>query len=491
MDTRLQNYYTSNKYIKEYMINMLNIKENNKILEPSVGSGEFLKSILKKNSNVNVDGYDINKNDTHFLSQKYKSFSNVKIYTSNTLMDANLDLLANTGGYYDRVIGNPPYGAWIDYSDRKILKKRYAGLYSKESYILFLIRSIRLLKDNGKLVFIIPDTYLFLNLYRKQRVYLLKNTIIQEILIFPSKFFDGISFGYSNLSIITLRKSNNIERCLNNNIQIYDQFNRVEELKKLSSADIRKQSISQKSILESDESSFILDPISSKNIRDQRLNLGDISDCVTGIYTGNNQKFLAVSNKEGVRNSKNYEIINKELISFSCKSINGIENNKEMYVPIVKGSSKQKYVRKDNLWLIKWTKQDIFYYQHNKKSRFQNSSYYFRHGIALPMVKSSVIRATEMNNMVFDQSIVGIFPKDERYFDYILGFLNSNKCNELIHSINPTANNSANYLKRIPIILPNNRNLMMITELVNQLKKDPTNEVLQLKLDKFFDGVYK
>lgn len=491
MDIRLQNYYTSNKYIKEYMIDRLNIKENNRILEPSVGSGEFLKSILKKQSNVNIDGYDINKNDTNILSQKYEGFSNVKIYTSNTLMDVNLDLLANMGGYYDRVIGNPPYGAWIEYSDRKILKKRYANLYSKESYVLFLIRSINLLKDNGKLVFIIPDTYLFLNLYRKQREYLLKNTIIQEILIFPSKFFDGINFGYSNLSIITLEKSNDIERCLNNKIKIYDHFNKVEEFENLNSADIRKQSISQKSILESDKSSFILDPISSKNIRDQRLNLGDISECVTGIYTGNNKKFLAVSSKDGVKNSKNYALINKDLISFSCKSINGIENDKEMYVPIVKGSSNQKYVRKNNPWLIRWTKKDISYYLNNKKSRFQNSSYYFQHGIALPMVKSSVVKATEMDNMVFDQSIVGIFPKDERYFDYILGFLNSNKCNELIHSINPTANNSANYLKRIPIILPNSRNLAMVNELVNKLKKNPTNEVLQLRLDKFFSEIYE
>ena len=32
------------------------------------------------------------------------------------------------------------------------------------------------------------------------------NTKIDEILIFPSKFFPGVSFGYSNLSIITLER---------------------------------------------------------------------------------------------------------------------------------------------------------------------------------------------------------------------------------------------------------------------------------------------
>ena len=56
-----------------------------------------------------------------------------------------------------------------------------------------------------------------------------------------------------------------------------------------------------------------------------------------------------------------------------------------------------------------------------------------------------------MKNRVFDQSIVGIFPKNNDDLYYLLALLNSSIVNEIIHNINPSVNNSANYLKRIPI----------------------------------------
>lgn len=76
----------------------------------------------------------------------------------------------------------------------------------KETYALFLIRCISLLKEGGILSFIAPDTFLYLHNHQTLRKFLLTNTIIREIAIFSSKFFLGVSFGYSNLCIITLQK---------------------------------------------------------------------------------------------------------------------------------------------------------------------------------------------------------------------------------------------------------------------------------------------
>ena len=47
--------------------------------------------------------------------------------------------------------------------------------------------------------------------------------IINEILIFPSKFFPGVGFGYSNLSIITLERCNPVE-AVENTIRIIQGF---------------------------------------------------------------------------------------------------------------------------------------------------------------------------------------------------------------------------------------------------------------------------
>ncbi|MDE7020962.1 MAG: hypothetical protein K2P23_08695, partial [Lachnospiraceae bacterium] len=69
-----------------------------------------------------------------------------------------------------------------------------------------------------------PDTYLFLNMYENLRKTLLKSAAIQEILIFPSHFFPGLSFGYSNLSIITLKKHSDGQEALNNNVKVLRGF---------------------------------------------------------------------------------------------------------------------------------------------------------------------------------------------------------------------------------------------------------------------------
>ena len=74
-----------------------------------------------------------------------------------------------------------------------------------------------------------------------------------------------------------------------------------------------------------------------------------------------------------------------------------------------------------------------------------------------------------MENRVFDQSIVGIFPKNQDYLYYILALMNSDIINEFIHTINPTANNSSNYIKQIPFIEPDLKRKSIIDSLVQKI----------------------
>ena len=70
------------------------------------------------------------------------------------------------------------------------------------------------------------------------------------------------------------------------------------------------------------------------------------------------------------------------------------------------------------------------------------------------MGKSRTLNATVREGRVFDQSVVGVFPKQEKDFYYILALMNSDAINKLIHIINPTANNSSNYVKQLPYQVP-------------------------------------
>lgn len=490
MNKIFQNYYTESYPIKEYMVDKLDVQDNHKVLEPCGGTGEFIDSLLALQKNIFIDTFDINKKDIAILNKKYSNLTNITITEDNTLTNKILDNYASKDGEYDRIIGNPPYGGWLDYDDRKTLKKKYGDLYVKETYLLFLIRSLSVLKNLGKLTFIIPDTFLYLNSYKTIREYLLSNTRIVEVLIFPSKLFSGIHFGYSKLSIITLEKNNNKNVCLSNRIKIVQGFKNTDQFKKINhDTELNIFYGKQNDILESPNSSFILNPEINTIINSTEQNLSNFADCVTGIYTGNNKENLAIIKGNTPRASSNYKTINPNQIDYKCTSLKGIQNNKE-YIPIVKGSPDYMY-KQPKQWAIKWRKDDIKFYQTNKKARFQNSTYYFKHGIAIPMVKSKKIKAIEMNNSVFDQSIVGIFPFQEKYFNYILALLNSEMINNIIHIINPTANNSANYLKRIPIKLPNNTQLNQINNLVTKSINTPTNKDIQPQLDRIINKIYK
>lgn len=474
MENVYRSFYTKNNNITKYMVSMINPTSEDKILEPCGGDGVFIDTMLELNTNLSIDTCDLNSEAVEVLKNKYNDKPNIKIWKTDTLMDEVFDNYVNNGGYYDKIIGNPPYGGWQEYEHREILRKKYNGFYVKETYSLFLLRCVSMLKNNGVLSFIIPDTYLFLHNHTALRKYLLKNTKIKEILIFPSKFFPGVSFGYSKLSIITVEKTSNTEEAVNNVLNIIKDLKTDKDLKRIglreNIEDLTQIKLRQADILDNEYHAFILNDGELNDIlTNSSTKLGDIADCVTGIYTGNNKAYMGVTGSS-VKNSKGYPIIGDKDIDFNCNDLTGLKNNKK-YIPIVKSSSPTKYIRKSIDWVIDWSEDAINHYNTDKKARFQNSSFYFKKGLALPMVKSSVINATLMSGMVFDQSIVGVFPKEEKYLYFILGFMNSNLANKLIHLINPTANNSANYLKKLPVILPSEDDLSYINGLVKEIIK--------------------
>ncbi|RKJ30994.1 hypothetical protein D7X33_40870, partial [Butyricicoccus sp. 1XD8-22] len=297
----------------------------------------------------------------------------------------------------------------------------YKGFYVKESYAIFLLRSISLLKENGILSFIIPDTFMNLHMHKHLRDYLLLNTKIKEIVIFPSNFFPGVSYGYSKMCIITVEKVIDFNNALNNEIRIISDLKKSIDLDDITNErDLNKykvETLKQKDIYDSVDKAFLLQ--GGEGIRDLINNidkkLGDVADCVTGIYTGDNKRFFKVANSQ-VRNQSKCPIIEEKEINNDYLQhediLKGIEGERH-FIPVVKGSA-DNYVR-DIDWYIDWSKEAIDFYNTNKKARFQNSQFYFKKGIALPMVKSSKIKANLIENMVFDQSVVGVFPHKEEH----------------------------------------------------------------------------
>ena len=141
------------------------------------------------------------------------------------------------------------------------------------------------------------------------------------------------------------------------------------------------------------------------------------------------------------------------------------------------------------------SREAVNHYKTDKKSRFQNPQYYFKFGIGVPMISSSSITASLIENKLFDQSIVGVFPKDESLTYYLLAFFNSPTCNKLIRTINPSANNPANYIKKIPFIMPDENIITEVTnhviEIISSIKKHGSfDENIEIQLSTIFKILY-
>ena len=416
-----QAYYTKSEPIVSYMIDLLKLKGDEYILEPCAGDGVFIDPIIFKYSNIQIDAFELNDETFKNLLIKYSSNENITVRQADTLTDIDLEFQCSMGGKYDAVIANPPYGAWRTTEERKQLKKRYNGFYAKESYALFLYRCIESLKTGGKLVFIIPDTYLNLHRHKDIRKYILSHTKIKQIALFPSSYFPDVNFGYANLSIIALEKSQSIKDSRNNSFQMVKGFKSVEELGK-SVNHLSYITLKQEKLLNTNDYAFLsnCNPKISRCIEQSQTNIGDICNCVTGFYSGNDKKYLKALNKE-IRNAKRYDVVDVNKVTFdtNVNSVNGIDSHKH-FVPIVKGGN-TKYYKPDN-WFMEWSTQLVDFFKKDKKSRYQNASYYFKKGIAVPMVSSSSITGAIIENRLFDQSIVGVFPKDENNLHYLLAF---------------------------------------------------------------------
>lgn len=107
---------------------------------------------------------------------------------------------------FDIVFGNPPYGALFSESESTYFKNLYhTAVWRIESYLLFIEKGLKLLKSNGYLGYIIPDTLLNLSFTQPTRELLLRNSKINEIIGLPSNVFSGATV---DTIILTTEKAN-------------------------------------------------------------------------------------------------------------------------------------------------------------------------------------------------------------------------------------------------------------------------------------------
>lgn len=453
-------FYTSNERLVSYMVTLLEPKDGDVCLEPAAGSGCFVDGLLATNKRLNIRAIELNRSAIDELRTKYSDRSDIVLAEQDFLFSETG--LFHKAEFYDRIIGNPPYGAWQELTKRASLKTRFPDLYVRETYGLFLAQALTLLKPNGRLVFIVPETFLYIHLQKNLRWRILSTYTLSSVDVFPSGIFPGVNFGYAKLCIIVIQNIKPTDiHCIS--------IRQISTLDELFENQTRQFSVSQSSVLQRQDYALPLHGNTSeiKLIDRAQVRLGDIADCVTGFYTGEDGRFLrrAPSNPRKVEKYAVVDpcqVVTSKQFSPNLQGFSGVR----CFVPVLKGGGSP-YL-KPELWYVDWSTSAIECYKSSTKARFQNSSFYFRNGIGFPMVTSTRATASMIrDHWIFDQSIVGIFPRESAHFYFLLAFLNSTTCWKLLRQINPSANNSAKYLQKLPIILPSQDRLSWFAEFVS------------------------
>ncbi len=218
-----------------------NILHNVKVLDPACGSGAFLVRVFdfllaenKRVANIliednqanifqseeyfrgilknNIYGVDLNEESVEITKLSLWLKSAVKgkklvtlddnIKCGNSLIDDPLvagdkafdwnqefsDIMVS--GWFDVIVGNPPYGARLNESEFSFLSKQYdSAEYRIDTYALFFEEAIHVLKNSWMIWFISPFTFLTWHYFQKIRQFLNDNIQFEKIVLLWGSVF--------------------------------------------------------------------------------------------------------------------------------------------------------------------------------------------------------------------------------------------------------------------------------------------------------------
>lgn len=223
------------------------------------------------------------------LSNGYREFD-FEVYYSEVFHKKN---------GFDIIIANPPYitvalgkkQKFFTEEMVRIFKEKYKNVfeYKGNTFSLFFAKSISLLRKQGVLTFITPNTLLLNSTFSKTREFLLKYCNIKLLLNITDRVFEEAEIGGN---LITIVSKNSID----NNIV---QFKEIADLNEFTS-NLTYELIKQEIFQSNKDFNFNLgnqfQSILFDKVYHNTLPLGKVVKFYQGIITGDNKKYL--SNKK-------------------------------------------------------------------------------------------------------------------------------------------------------------------------------------------------
>ena len=336
-------------------------------------------------------------------------------------------------GGFDIVIGNPPYSAKQS-SDNKYLTAFYKTVeYKCDLFAFFIERGIYLLKQKGRLGYIIPVSWMTNIYYKKLREHLIESKSLEEI-----NLIDGLVFDSANIdtNIIILSKENvgntklkwitSNAGSLNSNYveRSFSQFKKEEGY-----------SISS----EADNSWYVL----KEKLDGQSVELGKLSKISLGMKLRSNDEFIV---SEKTKSNPDPIVFGKDISKYNpITPVRFFNFSKAVIV----GGTKNPFVQK--------AKTKIFI------QAIRNLS-----------LKDRIVATLDENGYYFVGTVNSVILNDNSYdIKFILGLLNSNLFNTYFKKRFTTISLTSSFLGVLPVI-------KLETESKKEIAKQISKNVIQL-----------
>ncbi len=356
-------------------------------------------------------------------------------------------------GGFDVVIGNPPYEIIFDEILKPIYERNFKEFKQNNNiYVAFYSKGVKLLKTNGVINYITPNTYLIGDYFKELRLYLTEKLKINEIIDYKNvEVFDDPTV-YVSVFLGT---------------KILRNFPYEYKFKIAEKQNIYDLTDYFSKIYRSSKDIFVVEnPIFAKifanNSIDRFDNIFYIKDVGFNYWT------------EGNKKQRDGKSVGKRILYCGNK-----ENEKD--IPFLKG-------------------RDIFKYKINNPSNFLRSNYQdyltpldtFRYSpeflkispkIVYRQTANQIIAALDYNSNYLDKTVHLIVPKENININlkYILGLINSSLYNYLYSHISQEIPGKAFsqvktvFIKKLPINLNVNTNVVesiakiidIVTSLIN------------------------
>lgn len=191
----LGQYFTP-RTLREILFSKLPRIKNPRILDPAVGTGEFLITAKEYYPNGKIYGWEIDPTLVS-IAKKVAPYANVEC----------TDSLKKEGHEkFDFIVGNPPY---FEFRPAPEIRTKYSEILNGRVniYGIFIYQAIQLLKDGGYLAFVVPPSMNNGAYFSKLRNFIVANCNIEFLSIqqAPTIFKDALQ----SVMLLVLKKSKN------------------------------------------------------------------------------------------------------------------------------------------------------------------------------------------------------------------------------------------------------------------------------------------